>query len=108
MSYKVLQSNPAAGTLADLYVVPAGKEAVISTLSVSEHESLSSVFSVLIRPAGAAAASEHIFINAGQLLANESQFYTLGIALAEGDVISVESNKSNTTFMCFARETAAV
>jgi hypothetical protein len=37
MAFKVAQSNPAAGTPADLYTVPSAKEAVISTLTVCNH-----------------------------------------------------------------------
>jgi hypothetical protein len=105
MAYKVHQSNPAAATPDDLYVVPASKQGVISTLSVSEHGGEASVFSILIRPNGDAAAPVHTFVNAGQLLANESQFFTLGLALGENDVITVEANKAGVTFMCFVNET---
>lgn len=104
MSFKVQQSNPAATTADDLYTVPAAKEAVISTLAVAEHGGAPAEFSLKIRPAGASAADEHILVSAAELAAYDTQFFTIGIALATTDVITVEATTADVTFTAFVNE----
>lgn len=105
MAYVVKQSNPAASTQTNLYVVPAAKEAVVSTLAIAEHGGAAATFDVLIRPAGAVAADVHILIDGGQLDANDTQFFTIGIALATTDVITVVASTDDVTFTAFVNET---
>ena len=107
MAYTVAQSNPAAATPADLYTVPASKEAVISTLAIAEHGGAPADFKVLVRPAGAAAADVHVLVNAAELVANDTQFLTVGIALAATDVVTVEATTGAVTFTAFVNETEA-
>ena len=68
MGFKVAQSNPAAGTPADLYTVPSDKQAVISSLTVCNYGTVTAKYDLLVRPAGAAAADVH-FLAAGAALA---------------------------------------
>lgn len=105
MAFTVKQSNPAAATPADLYTVPASKEAVISTLAIAEHGGAPADFKVLVRPAGAAAADVHVLVNAAELVANDTQFLTIGIVLAATDVITVETTTADVTFTAFVNET---
>lgn len=110
MAYKVAQAVAEQDflgdpVLLDLYEVPAGKEAVISTLAVSEHGGASAEFTVQIRPENAAEEDAHILISAAEILANDTQFFTVGIALAETDVISVRGTTAGVTFMAFVNET---
>lgn len=105
MAFTVKQSNPAAATPADLYTVPASKEAVISTLAIAEHGGAPANFTIRVRPAGAAAADVHILVNAAELVANDTQFFTIGIALATTDVVTVEATTADVTFTAFVNET---
>jgi len=105
MPYKVGQSNPAATTPADLYTVPASTEAVISTLAVCEHAGTATTVRVLVRPDGDTAADVHRLIFDAPLNAYETQFYTLGIALAATDVVTVEAATGDVTFQAFINET---
>ena len=104
MAFTVKQSNPAAATPADLYTVPAATEAVISTLAVAEHGGAGATFDVLVRPAGSAAADVHVLIKGGELGANDTLFFTVGIALAATDVITVEADTADVTFTAFVNE----
>lgn len=104
MAYTVKQSNPAAATPADLYTVPASKEAVVSTLAIAEHGGAAADYTVRVRPAGAAAADVHILVNSAELVANDTQFITIGIALAATDVITVEATTGDVTFTAFVNE----
>lgn len=105
MAYMVKQANPAAATPADLYTVPASKQAVISTLAIAEHGAAPAYFTIRVRPAGASAADVHILVNAAELVANDTQFLTVGIALATTDVITVEASTADVTFTAFVNET---
>jgi hypothetical protein len=102
MAYTVKQSNPAAATPADLYTVPAGKEAVISTLAVCEHGDVATRFRVLVRPAGAAAAAVHRLVYDAPVAGLDTVFLT---ALAAGDVVTVEAATADVTFTAFVSET---
>lgn len=107
MAFKVAQSNPAAGTPADLYTVPSAKEAVISSLTVCNHGTATAEYDLLVRPAGAAAADVHILAAGVAIFANETAFITAGIALGTADVVTVEADTADVTFMAFVNETDA-
>jgi len=54
LDYKILgQSVPAANTYTDLYTVPAGKQAIVSTLNVCNVSSSNVTFRVAARRSGA-------------------------------------------------------
>jgi hypothetical protein len=105
MAYTVAQSNPAAATPSDLYTVPSEKEAVISTLAIAEHGGAPADFSIRVRPDGDTAADVHILVNGAELVANDTQFLTIGIALAATDVVTVEATTGDVTFTAFVNET---
>lgn len=105
MSYKVVQSNPAADTPTDLYTVPANTNAVISTISICNYSTTTTAdYTIRIRPSGATAADEHIFAFNVTLSISETAFITVGIALSATDVITVEADTADVTFMAFVNE----
>lgn len=104
MTYKVAQSNPAANTAADLYTVPAGKQAVISSLTVCNYGTAVAEYDLLVRPGGAAAADVHFFAAGVAILPNDTAFITAGIALGTADVVTVEADTADVTFMAFVNE----
>lgn len=105
MAFTVKQENPAAATAADLYTVPASKEAVISTLAICEHNNVATSYRVLIRPNGDAAADEHRLAFDAPVGGRDTILMTVGIALAAGDVITVQAATADVTFMAFVNET---
>lgn len=105
MSFTVKQSNPAAATAANLYTVPASKEAVVSTLAICEHNDVATRYRVLVRPAGATAAAVHRLVFDAPVAGLDTVFLTVGIALATGDVVTVEAATENVTFTAFVNET---
>lgn len=108
MAFSVAQSNPNADTPTDLYTVPTARQAVISTLAVSETNGLPATYSILVRPAGAAASTEHTLVAKAELVAFDSQFFTIGIALAQDDVVTVEASTGDVAFSAFINETPGV
>ena len=104
MSYKVAQSNPAASTPANLYTVPSATSAVISTLTVCNFGTAVAVYDLRIRPAGATATDAHLLASGVAIAPNETAFITAGVALSATDVVTVEADTDDVTFMAFVSE----
>jgi hypothetical protein len=102
--YKVLgQEAPAATTATALYTVPVSKSAVCSTLVIA-NRGVSTFFRVAVRPAGAALANKHYLVYDAMIQAGESVFLTLGITLAETDVLEVYAVTADVSFSLFGSE----
>ena len=109
MAYKILgQVHPASTSNADLYAVPSGAQAVISTLHLVNTSSVSSRVTVFARKfdgtlsaAGVGnAILSNVLVSPGAPVS-----FTIGITLAGGDVITVSTETSNTvTFHAFGSE----
>lgn len=106
ITYKVLgQSNPAATTLTTLYTVPAATSAVCSTLAIANLNT-STTFRVAVRPAGIAIANSHYIAYDTPVNQYDTVFLTLGITLANTDVVSVYAGTANVAFNLFGSEIA--
>lgn len=102
---KVLgQSSPAATTLTTLYTVPAGTQAVASTLVICNTTATAMTYRVAVRPAGEAVATKHYVTYDASVAANDSVFLTLGFTLATTDVVSVYASAANAAFTLFGAE----
>jgi hypothetical protein len=105
-TYKILgQAAPANNANVDLYTVPVGNSAVISTLNVCNTSTSNVTFRVLARIAGAAGntKSQAIVWDAA-LPARDALGLTLGMSLAATDKLTVYSFEGNTTFTLFGTE----
>lgn len=103
-AYKVLgQSAPAAASLTTLYTVPASTQAVCSTLVIA-NRGVSTFYRVAVRPGGASIANEHYIVYDAALNQYDSNFLTLGISLAAGDVVSVRSTSGDVSFGLYGAE----
>jgi hypothetical protein len=103
-TYKVLGQNaPAAMTNSDLYTVPAGNQAVCSTLALCNLGNSASI-RVAVRPGGATLANQHYIVYDLGLVSSDSIFLTLGISLNAGDVVTVYSSTDTTSFSLFGTE----
>jgi hypothetical protein len=102
--YKVLgQLNPATSAANTLYTVPAATSAVCSTLSVANLGE-STTFRVAVRPAGATLANRHYIVYDSAINAGSAVFLTLGVTLANTDVVTVYANTANVAFGLFGSE----
>ncbi len=108
-SYKVLgQVAPTDTNNADLYTVPAATQAVVSTLSVTNDTTASATFRVYVRVAGAAASATNTLFFDTALAANSTAFFTVGLTLGAGDILTVRSGTANAfTFQAFGSEVTA-
>lgn len=105
ITYKVLgQASPAADTLTDVYTVPAGNSAVISTVTVCNQTFSNVAFRLAVRPGNAAIESKHYVSYDTMLPLLDTVSLTLGITMAATDVISVRASSANVSFNVFGSE----
>ena len=103
--YKVLgQSNPAATTATTLYTVPAGRQTVISTITIANISAASKTFRIAIRVNGATLTTAQYIAYDSTITANNTTALTLGITLAAGDIITVYASDTNLVFNAFGTE----
>lgn len=87
-AYRVLgQSAPAAATLTDVLTVPAGIEAVISSLVVCNLGNTATSFRVSVAINGAADSDAQQLYYDVQIPANDTFVATVGITLDDSDII---------------------
>ena len=103
---KVLgQSRPDTVNNTNLYTVPSGTQAVVSTLSVSNVGSVSAAAKVFIRASGATADNVNKFMHDVVIPVNSVFTATIGITLSAGDIITVQSTvASGLTFILFGED----
>ena len=103
--YKVLGQDAApATTNDDLYVVPAGRSAIVSTIVIANRATTAASFRIAIRPSGATIANQHYIAFDVPIGASDSTTLTLGITLAATDVITVYASNANLSFNAFGSE----
>jgi hypothetical protein len=103
--YKVLgQSAPGATTNTNLYTVPAGKDAIVSTLVISNRVNTVSTFRIAIRPEGSTIANQHYIAFDVPVGASDSTTLTLGISISATDIITVYASTANLSFSAFGTE----
>lgn len=104
-TYKVLgQSAPAATTDTNVYTVGAGKQAIVSTLSIANRGTTSATYRIAIRPAGATLANTHYIAYDSTVAPNDGILLTIGITLAATDVVTVRASTADLTFNLFGSE----
>jgi hypothetical protein len=105
LAYKVLaQSAPSATTNTDIYTVGAGKQAVISTITVTNRSATARTYRIAVRPAGATLANQHYIAYDVILPASDTASLTLGITLAATDVVTVYASTTDLSFGIFGTE----
>jgi hypothetical protein len=104
--YKVLgQSAPSATTLTELYVVPSGGEAIVSSLVVANRStSTAASYRIAISPDGATLANEHYLAYDVALAAGNSAALTLGLTVNAADKILVYASNGNLSFNALGME----
>jgi hypothetical protein len=93
-----------AGAAVDLYTVPTGKEAVISTIAISNPTTSATRYRVAVVPSGETLAVKNWIAFDIPISANTTTTLTLGITLAAGDKIKVSNDTGNVSFTAFGSE----
>jgi hypothetical protein len=103
--YKVLgQEIPAANANVNLYTVPAGTSAIISTINVCNQSASNVTFRLSIRPAGVTGTSKHFIVYDSPIPAQDTMAVSLGMSLGNTDVITAYSFQGNVSFAVFGTE----
>lgn len=104
-TYKVLaQSAPSATTNTDVYTVGAGKQAIVSTITVANRSAAPRSYRIAVRPAGATLANQHYLAYDVAIAANDTTALTLGITLTATDVVTVYASTADLSFGIFGSE----
>lgn len=102
-TYKVLaQSAPAATTNTTLYT--ATNQTIISTLNVANIGGAADAIRIAVRPAGATLANQHYIAFGVQVPSASLLAVTVGITLANTDVVTVFSTTGTSSFSAFGSE----
>lgn len=105
-SLKVLGQLAAAATTSEaLYTVPSLAMTTASTLMVANRTAASITFRVSVHVAGAVAADKQYIFYDVPLAANSSLSVTIGLTLAEADVVKTYASASGLSFNLFGVET---
>lgn len=99
------QEAPGPATSVDLYTVPADRRAVCSTLVICETASNLGTIRIHARPGGEAESTSNAIAYGVEIEPNSMVSLTMGITLAESDVVSVRSDVGAVTFTLFGEET---
>ena len=104
-TFKVLgQSLPAATTLTDIYSVPNGNSTIISTVNVCNQSNGISTFRLAVKPANASISGVHFIAFDTAVTPNDSLALSMGMTLAQTDVVTVYSNSGAASFSVFGSE----
>ena len=106
-TYKVLgQTGPTGSTATDVYTVPSGTQAVISSIIVANRATGAATYRIAVRPDGDALANEHYIAYDASVPANDSIALSLGITADAADVITVYASTGDLSFNVFGSEIA--
>jgi hypothetical protein len=106
MAYKILgQSSPTSSLDTDIYTVPLGKEAVISTITVCNVGNTSCTYRIAARSGSQSIENKHYVVYDAEISTLETIGLTFGITLSENDTITVRSSVSSSlSFNIFGSE----
>ena len=105
LTYKVLaQSAPAATTNTDILTIGSGKQAVVSTVTVSNRAATSATYRIAVRPSGATLANQHYIAYDCTVGPNDTTALTIGLTLTATDIITVYASNANLSFGIFGTE----
>ena len=103
-TYKILGQVNASGVNTDLYIVPNGYQAVISTLSACPNGA-ASYLRVACIPSGQSIQNKHYIMYNTYVNQYDSLFLTLGLTLNQSEKITVyASGGSPVSFSLFGTE----
>jgi len=102
--YKVLgQSIPTANTATTLYTCGTANGAVASTLTAC-NQGVTTNIRLAIRPAGATLTSSQYVVYDAVVNGNDTLFLTIGVSLANTDVVTCYAGTSTVSFGLFGTE----
>jgi hypothetical protein len=102
-TYKVLaQSAPSAASATTLYT--ATNATIVSTINIANTGGAADTIRIAVRPAGATLANLHYIAYGVQVPSGSLLAITIGITLANTDVITIYSTTGTSSFSAFGSE----
>jgi hypothetical protein len=102
-TYKVLaQSAPSAASATTLYT--ATNATIVSTINIANTGGAADTIRIAVRPAGATLANLHYIAYGVQVPSGSLLAVTIGITLANTDVITIYSTTGTSSFSAFGSE----
>lgn len=96
--------NTFAGAYTDIYTVPAGSSAVVSTIAVTNTGTSQQTYRLAVVPSGQSLDIKS-FINMETPLASDaSNYHTLGLTLAAGDKLQISASSTDVVVSAFGSE----
>ena len=103
--YKVLgQVMPIANTFTELYTVPAGANAIVSTINLCNTTASNVSFRLAVRPGGATLLARHYLAFEAPITGQDAIALSLGITLGQTDVLTGFSIQGNVAMNVFGTE----
>ena len=104
-TYKVLgQVAPSASTATTLYACTSALGAVISTVSICNQNATTVTYRLSVRPAAAVQTTAMYVAYDVSLPANTTDTLTLGLTLANTDVVTVYTSTTAVSFNAYGSE----
>jgi hypothetical protein len=101
---KVLgQSNPAINTLSTLYTVPAATSTSVSSIFICNQNANTVKFRVTVNKSSGGSGDQPIYYDIS-LPGPDTFTATVGLSLATGDIVKVQTDTTNVTFSLFGVE----
>jgi len=101
-AYKVLGQTADAFTSAPVDLIPdQDGEVIVSTVVICNRSSAEKTYDLQVVPAGETAGDEHYISKDVPVPANDTLFLTLGITLADGDVLKATASTADVSFSAF-------
>jgi hypothetical protein len=101
---KLGSSSPAANVETDLYVIPNGTQAVISSIFVCNRGNTVALFNISHTVGGGPTQNSDYLYFQLEISPYDTFVVTAGITAFGNDVIRVESNSSNLSFNIYGEE----
>jgi hypothetical protein len=105
-TYKILgQVTPTAGVLTNVYVTPAGTEAVIGTITVSGYQEVgNSSFSLIVRPINEALNNKHFIFRGSPVIQGDMLVISGAITMNANCILAANNYTGNAHFTAFGVE----
>ena len=100
-AYKVLGQVADASANDVTLIADQNGETIVSTIVIANRESATNTFRIAARPGGATLANEHYIAYDASISANDTITLTLGITLADNDIVTVGASDANVSFSAF-------
>lgn len=105
VTIKVLgQLAAAATTEGDIYTCPTDKDAIVNTITVCNRGASATTFRLSVSVAGGATASKDYLYYDEPLPGNRTFVCTMGVTMAETDVLRGYAGSANVSFNAFGRQ----